>query len=279
MLAALLFNTSDAVCFKDRAGRYRMVNSAGARRHGRTSEEIVGRDDAALWPADVADVLIETDRRIMHGDAPRRGEEKVTMHGGARRYLVTRAACCDETGAIVGLIELARDITDRKQAEDLIRALSFSDELTGLRNRGGFTTLAGAAMAVAHRDGRAAWLFYMELGNGKDIRERLGHREGDQALQDAAHILRGAFRVSDIVARVDNERFAVLVLDDATGEERWLQRLRRGIEEHRRAIRRGYSLVLNIGAVRYDPTLHATIDALLADAEITLYRSKEVQSA
>jgi len=69
------------------------------------------------------------------------------------------------------------------------------------------------------------------------------------------------------------------VLDDAAGEERWLQRLQRGIEEHRRTIRRGYSLVLNIGAVRYDPTLHATIDALLADAEISLYRSKEVQSA
>lgn len=64
-LEAVLDLLDDTVFVKDRGGRYRIVNSAGARRVGRTVEGVVGRDDSELFEPEAARRIAEDDRRII----------------------------------------------------------------------------------------------------------------------------------------------------------------------------------------------------------------------
>jgi diguanylate cyclase (GGDEF)-like protein/PAS domain S-box-containing protein len=276
MLSAAMSGTSDAVYLKDRDGRYLMINAAGARRFGRTPAEVIGRDDAMLWAADVARPLIENDRQVMDSGETYSVEETVPMHGGARTYLVSKSPYRDETGAVIGLIGIARDITERRQAEGVLQALTLADELTGLRNRRGFTTLAEAEVALAQRGGRAAFLVYIDVQALGSINERFGRAAGDRALCEAADILRRTFRDSDIVARLEADDFAALVVsDDADAPEHLLLRLRHQLDELNRGARRQYELALGIGVARYDPMVHASIDALLHEAQAAMARVRD----
>ena len=280
MLSATMSGTSDAVYLKDREGRYLMINAAGARRFGRTPAEVIGRDDGMLWAADVARPLIENDRRVMESGETYSVEETVPMHGGARTYLVSKSPYRDENGAVIGLIGIARDVTERRQAEGVLQALTLVDDLTGLRNRRGFATLAEAEIAVAQRSGRAAFLVCLDIHGLANINERFGRSAGDRALREAADILRRTFRESDIVARLGADDFAVLALsDDADAPERLLLRLRHQLDELNRSARRQYELALSIGVARHDPMVHATIEALLHAAEAVVDRSGNSQRA
>jgi two-component system cell cycle response regulator len=220
-----------------------------------------------LWAADVAQPLIENDRQELESGEAYSVEETVPMHGGARTYIVSKSPYRDATGAIVGLIGIARDITERRQAEEVLQALAMTDELTGLRDRRGFVALADAEIAVARRSGRTAFLVCLDASGMNAVNERYGRAEGDRALCDVAEVLRRTFRESDIAGRLGVHEFAVLMVsDNADAPERLLKRMRQHLEELNRNARRPYELTLRIGLARYDPMAHANFDSLLHEA-------------
>lgn len=117
LLQSIIENTNDAVFVKDRQGRYQLINAATARIFGNTKEEIVGKDDTQLLPIDIAAAIRETDRRIMSKGRAEVVEELVKEAGSLHTYLSTKDPYRDIGGNIIGLIGIARDITQRKQAE------------------------------------------------------------------------------------------------------------------------------------------------------------------
>ncbi|BCR05706.1 hypothetical protein DESUT3_27750 [Desulfuromonas versatilis] len=121
LLHAILEGTEDAVYAKDPAGRYQMINSAGARILGRPVESILGRTDEDLLPADVAAELKANDRRVLAGHKVEAFDELVPIDGSLRTYLTTKSAFRDGSGRLAGLVGVSRDITSRKQAEDELR--------------------------------------------------------------------------------------------------------------------------------------------------------------
>ncbi|MFA5354949.1 MAG: PAS domain S-box protein, partial [Thermodesulfovibrionales bacterium] len=115
---------------------------------------------------------------------------------------------------------IIRDITDQKEAVDLILELSLSDELTGLSNRRGFMTLAAQQLNIADRLKQGLVLIYADIDRMKWINDTLGHNEGDQALRNVAAVLKNTLRASDIIARIGGDEFAGLALEtsDMTAE-------------------------------------------------------------
>src|SRR5438270_4729801 len=121
LLRGITEGTTDAVFVKDLQGRYLMINSAGAAFAGRSADEIVGKSDLDLFSIDTAEVVMEKDRQVLMQGVTQTFEESGTANGVSRVYLSTKGPYRDAHGEIIGLLGVARDITERKQAEEEMR--------------------------------------------------------------------------------------------------------------------------------------------------------------
>ena len=92
-----------------------------------------------------------------------------------------------------------------------IQKLAIMDELTGLYNRRGFFTLAVQHIRLAQRV-KGLLLIFTDIDGMKEINDTLGHGQGDQALIDAAGVLKQTYRSADIIARVGGDEFAILAM-------------------------------------------------------------------
>ena len=81
---------------------------------------------------------------------------------------------------------------ERRSAE--LEALSATDELTGLYNRRGFVTLAEQHARLAVRRQQSFAIVFIDVNGLKVINDHLGHEVGDQALREAAAVLRRSMR-------------------------------------------------------------------------------------
>jgi diguanylate cyclase (GGDEF)-like protein len=160
----------------------------------------------------------------------------------------------------------------RRNAE-LLENLSLIDELTQLRNRRGFFDLAEQALKVAKREQHAMALFFMDLNGLKTINDTLGHQAGDQALRDAAEILRQTFRDSDILARLGGDEFVALahVNREASPVE---QRVREHLDQFNAQGQRPYSLGLSIGTTVVGAASEEDLGTLIARADAEMYSQK-----
>jgi PAS domain S-box-containing protein len=124
LLRAVAEGTTDAVYVKDRQGRYLMINSAGARLLGKSVAEVLGRDDRAFFPLEVAEAIRDDDRALMDSGSARTSEEQRLVNGVLVSFLTTKGPHRDDGGQVVGMIGIARDISDRQRAEESQRLLA-----------------------------------------------------------------------------------------------------------------------------------------------------------
>jgi PAS domain S-box-containing protein len=135
VLETLMQSTSDYIYVKDRAGRYVFVNAAAAQSVGKSPQEVLGKDDTAIFPPEDARQIMQKDREFMDKGT---GEDYEETHlaGGRLRHLHTsKNVCRDAQGKVVGIIGISRDITELKQVEAALRASELNS--------------AGARMAAA----------------------------------------------------------------------------------------------------------------------------------
>jgi PAS domain S-box-containing protein len=135
VLEILIESTADFVYMKDRDGRYVFANSSAAQSVGKTVQEIIGKDDRDLFPAESALAIMEKDRQIMASGISEVFEETRSAVGRTRHLHSSKNVCRDASGAVIGMVGISRDITERKQVEDVLN----SNELNA----------AGARMANA----------------------------------------------------------------------------------------------------------------------------------
>lgn len=165
----------------------------------------------------------------------------------------------------------------RRNAE-LMENLSLIDELTQLRNRRGFFDLAQQALKVAKREHYAMGVFFMDLNGLKRINDSLGHPVGDQALRDAATVLRRTFRDSDILGRIGGDEFVALahVSRDVNALR---TRLREHLDQFNAAGNLPYVLDLSIGTTLVNVKDDDDMEALIARADAAMYEEKRAAAS
>ena len=117
LLEGVVEGTADPLAVKNREGCYLLVNPVAARIIGGLVEEILGKDDRAFFPSEIAQTLMETDRRIMNSGGAETIEERLVVDGKQKVYLSTKSALFNKRREVIGLIVQARDITERLQLE------------------------------------------------------------------------------------------------------------------------------------------------------------------
>ena len=166
----------------------------------------------------------------------------------------------------------------RKRMDEEIRSLSFTDALTGLYNRRGFTLLAEQEVKLAHRINRPMLLFFCDVDSLKGINDAHGHAQGDLALQEVAAILKDTFREVDIMARLGGDEFVVLALDALQeSAETITARIEAALELGNRQGQRPYHLNLSMGVARCDPDVPCTVSELIVQADILMYSHKQAR--
>ena len=290
-------------------------SEADARRQSLLLNSVVGQMDDALAVVDMNDqvliknaaakrmrqmytagelTLIDAEgRRIAWEDRPirraLRGEtlNSVVLREEAKgfppRWLSIHARpLLDETGAQIGALSAARDITQMQAAQEELRSLnyrlreqSFADELTGLYNRRGFTALASQELKVSLRAKRNAVVFYIDLDGMKQINDKLGHEAGDGALLEAASVIRNTFRDSDIPARMGGDEFSVLAIEANEAQAvSLMKRLQSNVVEANAESGRAFLLALSAGYVVFHPESPRPLAELITLADEAMYADK-----
>jgi PAS domain S-box-containing protein len=126
---AILDNIPDPAWMKDVEGRFLAVNQAWCRFTGLAPGEAIGRKDADIFPPHVAQGLAAQEREVIQSSRSLRWEESLRDQAGRMCTFETiKAPVVDPSGHAAGTVGIARDITERKQAEHRVRQLSLAVE-------------------------------------------------------------------------------------------------------------------------------------------------------
>lgn len=124
LLDTVVSGTSDAVFVKDTQGRYILINAAAASIVGKNLDEIIGRDDYFLFPDASARELMDADQAIMSSGLNKAFEEHVvTFDGKELDFLVNKGPVFGQSGQVIGVFGISRDITERKRVEATYHSL------------------------------------------------------------------------------------------------------------------------------------------------------------
>jgi PAS domain S-box-containing protein len=124
MLRAIGDSSGQLIFAKDRAGRLLYANAATLAVIGQPIETVLGRTDLEWHGGDEAREIVENDRRVLTTGESLRVEERFTTPDGAERlYEGIKAPMRDETGAIVGVVGVASDVTERNRQQRHLRLM------------------------------------------------------------------------------------------------------------------------------------------------------------
>lgn len=179
-------------------------------------------------------------------------------------------------------LEVAIDISDRKQMEDELReaqhraeSLANTDALTGLNNRRAFFELGEQSLKEARRYGHPVAVAIFDLDYFKRINDLYGHAAGDETLLMVAKTVRSLVRESDIVARLGGEEFGLLLpRTDQNQATPLIKRLHAAIQTLE--VPHGAHVIRCTCSFGIAETTSgcSSLDALLAEADHALLRAK-----
>jgi diguanylate cyclase (GGDEF)-like protein len=164
-----------------------------------------------------------------------------------------------------------------QQANAQLERLSLLDELTAIANRRYFQRALVDDWRGALEQQKPLALILLDLDHFKNLNDERGHPEGDAALVQVGRFLARELRrsgempgrITDIVARIGGEEFAVLLSNTTTDEAlRMAERLRAGIESL------PIGLTVSCGVASLTPTDPEGSNALIDRADRALYAAK-----
>lgn len=116
----------------------------------------------------------------------------------------------DESGELIALEGFSRDIQERKNLEDNLKRLSYTDGLTGLYNR---AYLNKKIKFLKEDSNVAIAIIACDVDDFKHINDSFGHATGDMYLKNIADFLNSTFTIGSIIIRTGGDEFLVILTD------------------------------------------------------------------
>ena len=124
LLRTLIDSLPEQIYVKDTEGRYLLNNTGHARALGAESpEKFAGKSDFDFYPRKFAERYRADEQEIFRSGKPlvNKEEPSVDGEGNERWHSTTKVPLRDESGKIVGLLGITRDVTERTEAEEVLR--------------------------------------------------------------------------------------------------------------------------------------------------------------
>jgi diguanylate cyclase (GGDEF)-like protein/PAS domain S-box-containing protein len=270
-------STADSIYFKDRDCRLLRVSRKMAQDLGFADpSELIGKTDVDLFGEAFGRATRQDDLRIMGTNRPIVGEIEGRQMGNGRTNwtLTTKLPLHDESGNVIGLVGITREINEMRQTEAALQHLVTHDTLTDLPNRFLMVDRLNQLLFRARRSSAVFAVLFMDIDGFKDVNDSYGHEFGDLLLRAFAQRLAKSVRQSDTVARIGGDEF-VIILDPAqqiradTVALKVLHLLAKPLtlEKHR------IEVTVSIG-ISFYPENGADTETLLRAADYAMYLAK-----
>jgi diguanylate cyclase (GGDEF)-like protein/PAS domain S-box-containing protein len=290
----LVDSSPDIIYTLNHEGKFTFVNDRAYQLLGFTREELIGQHYSILvHDEDFERARYAFNERRVDERASRNVELRLKCHrghsntSGERTFNTTlMTISLNAIGMhlpdqdvkrleFFGTYGVARDITDRKRAEEVISYQAYHDILTDLPNRMLFKDRLGLAVIQAKRKVTELAVMFIDLDRFKLVNDTLGHVKGDELLQQTALRLKECLRKGDTLARQGGDEFTIVLpelrdRDDAKAiAEKFLEVLQAPFDLDGHEVH----ISASIGIAIY-PSDGESIDELLRHADIAMYQVK-----
>lgn len=197
------------------------------------------------------------------------------------RYLSLPYAAALTASSMAVLLSLLVVLLARKinGLDSALRALSFTDELTGVHNRRSFYLLGEQALQETLRVAQPLTVVFFDADDLKKINDTLGHDVGSELLRDISTLLSTTFRSSDVVGRLGGDEFAVMTHASSADLTSALQRLDDAKDAVNHAGDKPYRISLSRGVAAINPQSRESFADLVDRADAAMYQDKRQRRA
>jgi diguanylate cyclase (GGDEF)-like protein/PAS domain S-box-containing protein len=291
MYRYLVDSSPDIIYTLNHEGKFTFINDRAYQLLGYKREELIGQHYSILvHDEDLERARYVFNERRVDERASRNVELRLKCHAGANQERTFNNTLMTISLNAIGMhvpdqevkrlefygtYGVARDITDRKRAEEVISYQAYHDILTDLPNRILFKDRLGLAVIQAKRKQTELAVMFIDLDRFKLVNDTLGHVKGDELLQQAAGRLKECLRKGDTLARQGGDEFTIVLpelrdRDDARMvADKFLEVLQEPFDLDGHAVH----ISASIGIAVY-PVHGESIDELLRHADIAMYQIK-----
>jgi diguanylate cyclase (GGDEF)-like protein/PAS domain S-box-containing protein len=286
-----IVNTSpDIIYILDQDGHFTFINERIESLLGYSKEEIVGKHYSFLVHHDDMEQAkyVFNERRIGTRAAKnielrlKCKDDGKSRHFNNRTLPIELSAMGMYTGdsqsvrSYTGTYGVARDVTERKIAEETINFQAYHDLLTKLPNRALLRDRLSLAISQAKREDEKLAVMFLDLDRFKNINDSLGHMIGDELLQQVSMRLKECIRAADTLARFGGDEFTLMLprLHNARDDASKLAIKITNILKQAFIVE-GHELYVSasIGIALY-PQDGTSIDTLIKHADVAMYHVK-----
>ncbi|NOU01271.1 MAG: EAL domain-containing protein [Gallionella sp.] len=280
-LRATIDNALDAVVQISSEGIVTGWNEQAIDVFGWTESEAIGKPlyELVIPPQCREEYFARIQHALIPGSVDIRSThvEQISAHRDGHEFPAEWAITTIEVEGSYELCAFIRDITHKKETEELIWKQANYDKLTGLPNRHLFHNRLEQEVKKAHRTQTQMALLFIDLDHFKEVNDTLGHDMGDLLLVEASQRLAYCVRETDAVSRLGGDEFTVILtgIDNVQSVERITQCVLKSLSEPFRLRDEIAYISASIGVTFY-PNDADNVDDMLKSADQAMYVAKNL---
>jgi diguanylate cyclase (GGDEF)-like protein/PAS domain S-box-containing protein len=286
-----IVNTSpDIIYILDEEGHFTFINERIESLLGFSKEEIVGKHYSFLVHHDDMEQAryVFNERRIGKRAAKNIELRLKCKNDNTARHFANRTIPIElsamgmydgdgkQSNEYTGTYGVARDVTERKIAEETINFQAYHDLLTKLPNRALLRDRLSLAISQAKRDDESLAVMFLDLDRFKNINDSLGHMIGDELLQQVSTRLKDCIREGDTLARFGGDEFTLMLPklhNEREDAVKLANKISSSLKEPFNVDGHELYVSASIGIAMY-PQDGTNIDSLIKHADVAMYHVK-----